>query len=127
MAGVMKISCLPVGETYLVETAAFVYTGKLVDQSLLYLKLQEVTQWGVVSPRHSELFVDGKPDEEALSDINPYPPDLYQYIPHANVIDIKEWRHPLPNAESVRRGVEKAAQRRAEQEQEEEEEQEEQP
>ena len=79
---------MKVGMSYLIRTATYFYTGRLVSVTDSDIILEEAA-WIADTGRFSDALKLG-----ILSEIEPYPNTVI--INRASIVDLSEWTHKLP-------------------------------
>lgn len=72
-----------------IRTVTYHYTGRVVDVSSAFLKLERAA-WIANSGRWANALETGELDE-----VEPYPDEVY--IAVSSIVDISIWTHPLPD------------------------------
>ena len=79
-----------VGKHVIVRTVTNYFTGEIVDADDLFLQLRQPA-WVADTGRWTQALTDGG---AALSDVEPYPDPVLVGL--GAIVDVTEWRHPLP-------------------------------
>lgn len=78
----------PVGKNVFIRTVTMAYTGKLVEVYPGELILEDAA-WIPDTGRFATFLEKGTPDE-----VEPFPDKAI--IPRGAIVDVSEWKHPLP-------------------------------
>ena len=88
-----EIKAFTIGETYFIRSVTHHYIGKLIgfdrDEKELILK---PCVWVADDGRFTPALRDG-----ALSEVEPYPPELAVTVNRETFVDASKWLHPIPD------------------------------
>ena len=84
---------LAVGQAVFIRTVTFYYTGRIIALGADFITLNQAA-WIADTGRFHLAMRDGF---DSQAEIEPYPPTLPVHVARGAIVDIAEWRHPLPD------------------------------
>ena len=77
-----------VGDKVFIRTLTYHYIGRVIEETPAYIKLGAVV-WVADSGQFTKTIQEGSLSEIEIIDVD-------TYIMKSNIVDVIEWRHPIP-------------------------------